>query len=103
MWELLPLKDIEDVVRVYTAGAKKYGPNRWQDLPDGYNRYKAAMFRHLLEHEKGNEIDKDTGCLHIAQVAWNAIALLHIVREQIGEEKLNAMYETFKNNENGRN
>ena len=53
-WELLPLEDIEDIVKVYTAGAKKYGPNTWQNLPDGYNRYKAAFFRHLLEHEKGN-------------------------------------------------
>lgn len=78
MWELLPLLDLEDVVKVYTQGAKKYGPNNWQNLPDGYNRYKAAMFRHLLEYEKGNWIDSDTGCIHLAQVVWNALAILHI-------------------------
>ena len=76
-WDLLPLKEIEDIVRVYTAGAKKYGDNNWQYLDDGYNRYKAALFRHLLEYEKGNEIDEETGCLHLAQVAWNAIAMLY--------------------------
>lgn len=76
-WDLLPLKEIEDIVKVYTEGAKKYAPNSWQNLPDGYDRYKAAMFRHLVEFEKGNEIDEETGCLHLAQVAWNAIAMLY--------------------------
>lgn len=28
-WDLLPLSEIEDVVAVYTAGAEKYGSNRW--------------------------------------------------------------------------
>ena len=87
-WELLPLEDIEDIVKVYTAGAKKYGPNTWQNLPDGYNRYKAAFFRHLLEHEKGNWLDEETGSIHLAQCVWNAIAMLHIAKQNM------------KNNEN---
>ena len=78
MWELLPLEDIEDVVKVYTEGANKYGVNTWQNLENGYNRYKAALFRHLLEYEKGNEYDEETGCRHLAQVVWNVIAMLHI-------------------------
>lgn len=77
MWELLPLTVLEEVVKVYTAGAKKYGPNQWQNLQDGYQRYKGAMLRHLAEVEKGNAIDEETGCMHCAQVAWNAIAMLH--------------------------
>lgn len=81
MWELLPLEDIEDVVKVYTEGANKYGVNTWQNLENGYNRYKAALFRHLLEYEKGNEYDEETGCRHLAQVVWNAIALLHISKK----------------------
>lgn len=86
MWELLPLQDIEDVVKVYTAGAKKYGPDKWQNLPDGYKRYKAALFRHLVEYEKGNWLDEETGCIHLAQVAWNAIAMLHIEKERHGNK-----------------
>lgn len=76
-WDLLPLPEIADIVDVYTAGAVKYSPNSWQHLEDGYNRYKAALFRHLLEYENGNEIDEETGCKHLAQVAWNAIAMLY--------------------------
>ena len=81
-WELLPLEDVEDIVRVYTAGAKKYGPDQWQNLPDGIRRYKAALLRHLVEFDKGNEIDEENGCRHLAAVAWNAIAMLHISKQQ---------------------
>ena len=87
-WELLPLEDIEDIVKVYTAGAKKYGPDTWQELPDGIRRYKAALLRHLVEYDKGNKIDEETGCHHLAAVAWNAIAMLHIAKQNM------------KNNEN---
>lgn len=56
-WDLLPLEEIEDIVKLYTAGSIKYGDNNWQGLENGYQRYKAAMLRHLLEYEKGNKID----------------------------------------------
>lgn len=75
-WDLLPMEEIEDIVKVYHAGAKKYSPNSWQNLPNGFERYRAAMFRHLMEYMKGNKIDSDTGCMHLAQVCWNAIAML---------------------------
>lgn len=87
-WDLLPLEEIEEVVKVFHAGAKKYGPNRWQNLPDAYNRYKAAMFRHLIEVEKGNAVDEDTGCLHMAQVVTNALFMLYIKRKEYGGSRL---------------
>ena len=87
MWELLPLLTIEEIVKVYTAGAKKYAPNNWMHLENGYERYKAALFRHICEFERGNWRDADTGCIHLAQVAWNAIAMLHIEMEKRKENK----------------
>lgn len=88
-WDLLPLEEIEDIVRVYHAGAKKYGPNRWQNLEDGFQRYKAAALRHLMEYEKGERVDADTGCLHLAQFAWNAIAMLYLDKHGKGLIKNN--------------
>lgn len=79
-WDLLPLEEIADVVDVYTAGAAKYGPNNWKNLENGYNRYKAALFRHLLAYERGETNDPETGCLHLAQVVWNAIAMLYYAK-----------------------
>lgn len=77
-WELLPLDCLEDIARVYTEGAKKYGDNNWQNLENGYERYKGAMFRHLLAHETGEEFDKETGCRHLAQCCWNLLAMLYL-------------------------
>ena len=82
-WDLLPLEEIEEIVKVYTAGSKKYGENTWQNLPNGLQRYKAAMLRHLVAFEKGEEDDKETGCKHLAQVAWNAIAMLWVSKHKM--------------------
>lgn len=86
-WDLLPLEEIEDIVKVYTSGANKYGENTWQLLDNGYQRYKAAMLRHLLEYEKGNKIDEDTGCQHLAQVVWNAIACFTQINMEKGNKE----------------
>lgn len=83
-WDLLPLAEIEDIVRVYTEGAKKYADNSWQDIPDGFNRYLGATMRHLVTYTKGERFDSDTGCMHLAQVAWNAIALLYYDKHNKG-------------------
>ena len=85
--DLLPWPELEEVARVLTAGAKKYGANNWQGLEDGYERYKGAMLRHLTEVEKGIEIDADTGCRHIAQVACNALFMLHFKLQEYNKKE----------------
>lgn len=76
-WELLPLSTIKEIVKVYTFGANKYGANRWQNLDNGYERYKAALFRHMVAFEEGEITDKESGLHHLAHMAWNAIAMLY--------------------------
>ncbi len=85
--ELLPFPELKEVARVLTAGAKKYGANNWQNLDDGYNRYLGAMLRHLTEVQQGNIIDSDTGCLHIAQVACNALFMLHFKMKEYNKKE----------------
>lgn len=75
-WDLLPIEPIEEIVKAYTFGAKKYAPNNWQNLEDFENRYYRALLRHLAEWRKGNKIDGESGLNHMVHVAWNAIALL---------------------------
>lgn len=76
-WDLLPMEEIEDIVRVYHAGAKKYGPNRWQNLEDGFERYRAACARHIMAYMKGERMDDETNVHHLAAAAWNVIAMLY--------------------------
>ena len=74
---------LEQVGRVGTYGAKKYTPNGWMTVPDGVERYSDAMWRHLLAEAEGQPCDADTGLLHAAHAAWNALARLELLlREQ---------------------
>jgi hypothetical protein len=82
-WDLLPLAEIEDIVRVYTEGAKKYADNSWRDIPDGFNRYLGALMRHLVAYTKGERYDKE-GFMHLSAVCWNAIALLYYDKHNKG-------------------
>lgn len=76
-WDLLPIEELAGVVDVYTAGAKKYGENRWQTLPNGVNRYLGAFFRHLTAYKRGEQFDPEDGCLHLDKCIWNMIAVRH--------------------------
>lgn len=66
------------VSEVGTHGANKYSRGGWQSVPDGINRYTAAMLRHYLK-ENEEEMDRDLPVLHSAQVAWNALARLELI------------------------
>ena len=76
-WDLLPIEELAGVVDVYTAGAKKYGENRWQTLDNGVNRYLGAFFRHLTAYKRGEQLDPEDGCLHLDKCIWNMIAVRH--------------------------
>jgi hypothetical protein len=64
---------LQEVGKVGTFGAEKYSPHGWLQVPDGEARYTDAMLRHLLALEN---VDEESGMLHDAQVARNALARL---------------------------
>lgn len=72
-------RSLEAVGAVGTYGANKYTDNGWIDVPDGINRYTDAMLRHLLKEAIGEVHDPDTGIVHAAHTAWNALARLDLM------------------------
>lgn len=76
---------LESVAAVSTFGATKYAWRGWQTVPEGFERYSDAMVRHLTAHSKGESTDRDSGLLHAAHAAWNALARLELLL--IEEEK----------------
>lgn len=67
------------VSMVGTHGAAKYSRGGWQEVPEGFNRYTAAMLRHYFKEESEGLWDDDLPeTLHSAQVAWNALARLEL-------------------------
>jgi hypothetical protein len=78
--ELLPLRELREVARVLTYGAKKYAPDNWKKVSNAKERYTGALLRHLTEYREGNMFDHETHpdpLRHIAQVACNALFLLY--------------------------
>ncbi len=69
---------LEQVGRVGTFGAAKYTANGWVHVPEGIDRYTDAMLRHLLK-ESQDAVDQDSGLLHAAHAAWNALARLDLM------------------------
>jgi len=67
------------VAEVGTFGANKYTDNGWIEVPDGHQRYTDAMYRHLLTEQKGEALDPESGLLHAAHAAWNALARLDLL------------------------
>ena len=65
------------VAEVGTFGANKYSRGGWQSVPEGRQRYRDAMWRHLLK-EGREECDGESGLKHIAHRAWNALAELEL-------------------------
>lgn len=68
-------------------GAEKYAWRGWQDVEDGFNRYKNAQFRHALYRAQGEEVDDDSGLLHLAHEAWNALASLELYLKELDQDQ----------------
>jgi len=69
---------LEEVGRVLTFGAQKYAAHSWKHVEDNQNRYWAAKVRHELARAKGEQHDPETGLLHLAHEACNALFLLEL-------------------------
>ncbi len=68
-----------EVGKVGTYGAVKYTEDGWVTVPDGRRRYTDAMYRHLMEEAGGDVVDSESGLLHAAHSAWNALARLELM------------------------
>jgi len=90
MWHLLPLEEIEEIVKVMTYGAKKYSPHGWKegDQIDCMQRYFSAAMRHIKESQKGNLYDEETGLNHLAHAACCVLFMLWHERNNYGPRGL---------------
>lgn len=74
MVDLLVPEFIEDLAKVMTMGAKKYGIENWKgDLAK--RRILAALYRHTLAYHRGEITDPESGLNHLCHVACNAMFL----------------------------
>ena len=82
-YDLIPVMPLEELAKVYTFGAIKYGDRNWEK---GFTwcRCLAAAMRHLFEFCKGEDVDSDSGCHHLSAVAFYCVALIEFGRTHPG-------------------
>ena len=74
-YDLLPPDALEELVMVYTKGAAKYADRNWEKGMS-WSRCFGSLMRHSWKFWKGEKLDPETGCHHMAMAAWNALALV---------------------------
>lgn len=78
-YDLLPSNALTSLAKVMQAGASKYGEWNWQKGMEWHKCY-ASLLRHINKFWQGEDFDEETGELHIAHAAINAIFLLEYYR-----------------------
>lgn len=74
---LVPVSAIEAITYVREYGCMKYhDPENWRQVEP--QRYRDALFRHLLEYLKGNELDPESGLPHLWHLICNAAFLVEL-------------------------
>lgn len=74
-FDLVPPHALQEVVAVYTMGAKKYGDRNWEQGL-AWGRVFGAIMRHLWAWWAGEDNDPESGLSHLAHAAWGCLALL---------------------------
>jgi hypothetical protein len=74
-YDLVPPYPLNELVKVYTVGAKKYSDRNWEKGMS-WGRIFAALMRHCWAFWNGEENDPEDGIHHMAHAAWCCLALI---------------------------
>lgn len=69
-YSLLPLCTLDDEIRAWEYGAKKYARNNWQKGMNWSIPF-ACLMRHMAAWQAGEDIDIESGLPHLALAACN--------------------------------
>ncbi len=75
-YDLIPPVVLEELAKVLTYGAEKYGDHNWKNLDNFEERYYSALMRHIQAHRKGEKNDKESGLSHLSHAFTNIAFLI---------------------------
>lgn len=79
-YDLIPLEPLKLLAQHYGVGATKYADHNWK-LGFEWSKSYAALMRHLTAFWGGEDVDEETGSLHMTAVAWHAFTLLEFMQD----------------------
>jgi len=77
---------LTEIGKVGTFGASKYTEYGWKFVNKGKRRYTSSMLRHYFQDTDGTLHDEDSNLLHAAHCAWNALARLELILQDLEEK-----------------
>lgn len=81
--DLIPPKFLEEVAKVLTFGAAKYSANNWKNFTaEQQSEILGSLLRHILEYQKGNKLDSESGLHHLAHAACNIAFILYFEEQK---------------------
>lgn len=80
-WSLVPVEELNGIVKVLTYGKNKYGSWNWEGVES--DRYYSALLRHIFAWRSGEKNDKESQLHHLAHAMVNCIFLMY--KEKSGE------------------
>lgn len=84
-WDLLPWREVTDIVKVLQYGAIKYAPNNWKEVQNPFSRYLAAAMRHVTARLRGEVNDPESGLPHLAHAGCCLLFMAWVDKEQHGD------------------
>lgn len=88
-YDLIPRYPIQELAKVYLYGSKKYNDDNWRKGLKWRKDVIGPLQRHLEKWLRGELIDEESGCLHLAMALWNTIALMEFERCNLGIDDRN--------------
>ncbi len=87
--DLVPPWPLDEVAKVYTYGTKKYDDDNWRKGLAWKKNVIGPMLRHMWKWIRGEKIDKESNCHHLAMVVWQCFCLMEYERNSIGQDDRN--------------
>ncbi len=82
-FNLLPISELKEVIKVFEYGCVKYSKDNWKHVKDPINEYSNALSRHLLDYLEGENKASDSNLPHLAHICANALILMWFENNKI--------------------
>ena len=77
-YSLLPPNALEEVAKVLTYGSQKYEDHNWLNVDKAEDRFFSAANRHMWAWKKGEKLDEENQCNHLAAAIASLMFILEL-------------------------
>ena len=87
--DLIPAWPLEELSKVYTYGSQKYDDDNWRKGLKWRKNVIGPLLRHLWKWIRGEKLDEESNCHHLAMVVWQCFCLMEYERCSVGRDDRN--------------